>query len=147
MTEPSLLIETVKMIDVNNWNKFIQEVYGKPYNFQQQDGCKEEGLETFVCTTTEEFLEWGMEETEYKATEIPFKVSKNDEEMGVNFKTWLNTTPEETSKNFKTQSENELFWQRNFYPHIDMIAHDLYLKGLLEPGEYTINMDCYYGLM
>ena len=145
MTKPSLNIETVKMIDVNEWDKFVQDVYGKPYNFQQQDGCKEGGLETFVCTTTEEFLEWGMEETEYKATEIPFEV--NGKEMGVSFKTWMNTTPEETAKYFEFQSDNELFWQRSFYPHIDMIAHDLYLKGLLEPGEYTINMDCYYGLM
>jgi len=67
--------------------------------------------------------------------------------MCVSFKTWMNTTPEETSKYFEFQSQNELFWQRNFYPHIDMIAHDLYLRSLLEPGEYTINIDCYYGLV
>ena len=36
---------------------------------------------------------------------------------------------------------NQLFWERNFYPNVNMIANDLHSKGLLESGEYIIVID------
>jgi hypothetical protein len=35
----------------------------------------------------------------------------------------------------------ELCWERNFYPCLDMVVNDLYKKGLIEEGEYVINID------
>jgi hypothetical protein len=61
--------------------------------------------------------------------------------MGVSFETWLNTSPEDTKKYFEFEYENKLFWERNFYPHVSMIIKDLYKKGLIEKGEYDINID------
>lgn len=37
--------------------------------------------------------------------------------------------------------ELELFYKRNFYPHLDMVTDDLYRKGLIEEGKYIINID------
>lgn len=34
-----------------------------------------------------------------------------------------------------------LFWERNFYPDIHVIANDLCKKGLLLAGEYDIKID------
>lgn len=34
-----------------------------------------------------------------------------------------------------------MWWVRNFYPDVNMVANDLYEKGLLEAGEYLINID------
>lgn len=39
-----LNIQTKKVIEVDDWNEFVKEFYGKPYNFQQQDGCKDRGV-------------------------------------------------------------------------------------------------------
>jgi hypothetical protein len=81
--------------------------------------------------------------------------------MGVSFEAWLNKDPEaplnpsdKELKNcnyfFPQQDKEEwkndkshinLFWERNFYPHIDMIINDLYAKGLLEKGEYLIDIN------
>ena len=36
---------------------------------------------------------------------------------------------------------HELFWDRNFYPHVSMIIKDLENKGILKEGEYIINID------
>jgi arginyl-tRNA synthetase len=132
-----LKTKTVKLVSVHDWDEFVVEVYGKPYMFQQQDGCKERGIEriTAPCKNYEDF----------ENTEIPFVV--NGEEMGVSFETWLNTSPEDTLKQFKDEYEgnaafyNDLFWERNFYPDVDMIVNDLYSKGLLEADEYTIVID------
>ena len=41
----------------------------------------------------------------------------------------------------KDQWAIDLWWERNFYPNIQMVANDLHSKGLLEAGEYTINID------
>jgi hypothetical protein len=109
---------TVKLIDVADWDNFVKEIYGKPYSFQQQGGCKERGIESFILP--DDFC-W-----DYESPNIPFGG------MGVSFEAWLNT-PVETYE--------EMFWERNFYPCHLMIANDLYDRGILEAGEYVINID------
>ncbi len=36
---------------------------------------------------------------------------------------------------------HELFWYRNFYPHVSLIIKDLENKGILKEGEYIISID------
>jgi hypothetical protein len=127
-----LKTKTVKQVSVQDWDEFVSSTYGKPYVFQQQDGCKERGTEEI--TVPEVYVD-----CDYEETEIPFEV--NGREMGVSFETWLNTAPEETAKHFGSDWENNLFWERNFYPEVRMIANDLHSRGLLEPGEYSIVID------
>lgn len=125
-------IQKVNQIDVYDFDKLVSETYNKKYSFQQQDGCKDRGIE---CITVPLEHPWDFENTQ-----IPFKV--NGEKMGVSFETWLNTSMEDTSKHFPEYKwYNELFWERNFYPHVDMIINDLYEKGLIEEGEYQILID------
>jgi hypothetical protein len=124
-------IKTIKQIDIDEWDGLVEQTYGKIYSFQQQDGCQPRGIVNI--TVPSNYVE------DFENTEIPFEV--NGEEMGVSFETWLNTTPEETRKHFKEDYQNRLFWDRNFYPSIDMIINDLHSKGLLEEGKYQINID------
>jgi len=128
-----LKTKTVKTITLQDWDEFVMSVYGKPYHLQQQDGCKGRGTEEITVPD-----EWA---DDHEATEIPFEVNGN--EMGVSFETWLNTSPEDTAKHFNPdyEWENRLFWDRNFYPNVSMIANDLHSKGLIEPGEYVIVID------
>ena len=130
-------INLVKQIDVEEWDNFIQKTYNKPYSFQQQDGCKNRGIE--YISTDEKYLDG----VDFENVEIPFIINGNIK--GVSFETWLNTSPEDTLKHFKepynSDWENELFWHRNFYPHVLMIVNDLCKKGLFELGEYQIKID------
>ena len=125
------MIKEVKQITVQDWDNLVEKFYGKPYSFQQQDGCKDRGIE--IINTHDEWAE------DFEATEIPFEM--NGEEMGVSFQTWLNTLPEDTAKHFEYAWGNGLFWERNFYPHASMIAKDLFEQGLLPQGEYQIAID------
>lgn len=113
---------SVIMVWSNDWDDFVTEVYGKPYCFQQQDGCRSRG--TIPLNVT------GKEYTSHFPDTIPYEI--NGDKMGVSFKTWLNTSPA-----FYT----EIFWKRNFYPDVQEIANDLFLKDLLDQGEYVINID------
>ncbi len=126
-----MIVKIVKQIEVRDWDRLVSETYNKIYSFQQQDGCKNRGIETI--STDEEWKE------DFENTEIPFEV--NGKTMGVSFETWLKTSPEETAKHFDREWGNAMFWDRNFYPHVSMIAIDLCKKGLLAPGEYQINID------
>ena len=128
-----LKTETVKLIDHHDWDKFVTSVYGKVYSFQQQDGCKERGVERFSVPSPYK------NEFDFENTSILFEV--NGDEMGVSFETWLNTSPEDTLKYFENECSNKLIWQRYIYPDLFMIVDDLYSKGLLEEGEYVINID------
>jgi hypothetical protein len=39
----SIRIQTKQVIDVQDWDQLVIETYGKPYSFQQQDGCHSRG--------------------------------------------------------------------------------------------------------
>lgn len=127
-----------RVVDVSDWDELVMDTYKKSYSFQQQDGCKSRGV---VHITIPEECE------DYGELEIPYKI--NGDDMCVNFKVWLNTSIEDINTKFeevngKPESypgQNDLFWERNFYPAVQMIANDLFEKGLIEAGDYTINID------
>lgn len=126
-------VQTKQVIDVNDFDNLVIETYGRPYCFQQQDGCQDRG--NFNITVPD-----GADDFENDT--VPEEV--NGEEMGVSFAAWLARDPKEwngittgTDVSFKL----DLFWQRNFYPDIQMVANDLHAKGLLPAGKYTIDID------
>ena len=125
---------TVKMVDVSDWDKLVKETYGKSYAFQQQDGCKARGIV---------HLEVPADEYDYENDSMVEKVNGPDE--GVSFKAWLARDPKQHMKDEKKNENNDweinLFWDRNFYPHVSMIINDLYKKGILEKGDFSIDID------
>ena len=119
-----------KVIEVRDWGKLVEETYGRPYSFQQQDGCKAREMFSLTVPSNDS-------DDEEMNDSIPEEV--NGEQMGVKFKVWLERDPKIFS--FDSDWENVLFWERNFYPEIYIIANDLHKKGLIEAGEYSINID------
>jgi hypothetical protein len=126
----ALKIKTVKMIDVQDWDDLVVKTYGRPYSFQQQDDCKDRGV---VGLTVPE------EANDYENDTVPEIV--NHEEMGVSFAAWLARDPKQPLPGRSDEWAVSLWWDRNFYPDVQMIANDLHAKGLLEAGEYSINID------
>ena len=126
-----LNIRTEQVIDVHDWNSFVVEAYGRPYHFQQQDGCKGRGsFHLRVPDKAEDF----------EAESIPEEV--NHDEMGVNFAAWLARDPKQKlSSPDDYRLRLDLWWERNFYPNIQMIANDLHAKGKLAAGDYMIDID------
>lgn len=127
-------IRTEKVIDVSDWDDLVEKTYGRPYSFQQQDGCKSRG--NFHLTVPDEEAE------DIPCDFVPEVV--NHEEMGVSFKAWLARDPKQGllgRVNENSPWEIPMWWERNFYPNINMVANDLHAKGLLEAGEYTIDID------
>ena len=127
--------QTKKVIDCSDWDNLVQETYGKPYCFQQQNGCQERGTVDITIPS-----KW---ENDFKNNSIPEVVNGN--KMGVSFKAWLEHDPNQPLKDEKEHGDHEwmieLFWERNFYPSLYMVANDLHAKGLIEAGEYTIKID------
>jgi hypothetical protein len=127
----------VNYASVQEWDKLVEDTYKKPYSFQQQDGCKPRG--TFKFTVPCEYGE------DYERDTIKEEV--NGPEKGVSFKAWLARDPKTPLKDeddYKTGSNQtyiNMWWERNFYPTVEMIIQDLQSKGLLELGEYVIDID------
>lgn len=125
-----LQINTIQTIGVSDWDNFVSKTYGRPYSFQQQDDCRSRG--NFRLTVPEEAYD-------YENDTVPEKV--NGEEMGVSFKAWLERDPKqklETEDKWDRENGLSLWWARNFYPDVQMVANDLHEKGLLEAGSYCI---------
>ena len=126
--------KNIKIVEVRDWDKLVSETYGKPYSFQQQDDCKDRGMEHITVPE---------HENDYKNDTIIEKV--NGPEMGISFQSWLDRDPKTKMKDEPDREnsvwELELFWERNFYPNVSMVVNDLYKRGLLEAGEFSINID------
>lgn len=128
-----LKFSEVKMIDVGDWDDLVRKTYGKPYSFQQQEGCQDRG--TRSITIPSESYNEDMNDS------IPEEV--NGEEMGVKFDVWLARDPKQHLSHYKGTPDLglNLFWERNFYPNLQTVANDLYAKGLIDAGDYIINID------
>lgn len=125
------IFKTQKVIDVSDWDALVVETYNRPYSFQQQDGCKER-QRVHITIPDEPY--------DYENDSIPEVV--NGEEMGVSFKAWLARDAKQPLSSGREDSFGlGLFWERNFYPDIQMIANDLHDKGLIEAGDYVIDVD------
>jgi len=119
-----LVYKETRVVDVYDWDNFVSTTYNKPYNYQQQEGCKSRGFEYFTVPAN-------YTDDENMHDEIPYEI--NGRQMGVKFKTWLEATGEEYP--------DCLFWARNFYPDRNTLINDLYNKGLLEAGTYLLIID------
>lgn len=119
-----------KIIEVSDWDKVVKDTYGRPYSFQQQDGCKDRG--TFEFTVPNRAYD-------FRNDIVPEEV--NCDEMGVSFSAWLKRDPKLPLVDNDSDFSLKLWWERNFYPEFQMVANDLHSRGLLEAGGYTINID------
>jgi hypothetical protein len=127
-------IRTEKVIDLQDWDNLVIETYGRPYSFQQQDGCQGRGTFKFEVPNGEY--------DDYKNDTVPEIV--NHDEMGVSFAAWLKRDPKAPLTGEGEEEDGfslHLWWARNFYPEFQTVANDLYSKGLLEKGKYTIDID------
>ncbi len=123
-------IRTEKVIEVSEWDDLVEKTYGRPYCFQQQDGCQERGLFRFKVPD---------KANDYEPETVPEVV--NHPETGVSFAAWLARDPKMPLATEKDDFSRNLWWIRNFYPSPQMVANDLHAKGLLEAGEYAVEID------
>jgi hypothetical protein len=120
-----------RIISLQEWNETVRKTYGRPYHFQQQDGCKDRGM--FRFSVPDEYTD------DCERDIVPEVV--NHQTMGVSFKAWLARDPKKPLADGSTDFSLELWWDRNFYPDVQMIANDLHAKGLLKKGDYVIEID------
>lgn len=125
-------IRTEKVIDVGDWDNLVEETYKRTYSFQQQDGCKKR--QRVHLTIPEEAYDYENESVHEDV---------NGEQMGVSFKAWLERDPEQKipDKRGFGNDFTDMWWKRNFYPDVQMVANDLHAKGLIEAGNYVIDID------
>lgn len=123
----------VNVIDCYDWDKLVTDTYGKPYSIQQQDGCMDRQMLELTIPD---------EADDYENDTLPEEV--NHPEMGVSFAAWLARDPNQplnTTNGLRSDFGLNLWWNRNFYPDLQTLANDLHAKGLIDAGEYVINID------
>ena len=124
-------------MDCSELDDLVKKTYKRTFSFQQQDGCKDRG--THHVTVPIQHPE------DYTNDEVPVnkqgdaRDEQGHEVMGVSFKGWLARDPALWKGSPKWH--REMYWERNFYPHVDMVLNDLHAKGLLPAGEYVIEID------
>ena len=74
---------TERVIESGDLDELVTETYGRPYQFQQQDGCKSRGIEYITVPEPEAY--------DCEDDSIPEVV--NGDDYGVSFKAWLARDP------------------------------------------------------
>ena len=131
---PELKTITDTVVDSFEWDRFVKQVYDRPYTFQQQDGCRQRGVSYFTATPGQyEFVEH-ME----PVPTGPIEGIRSC--FGVSLEEWVGRSPEAA---FDPDRPNRTgtYWERNYYPPIDELASDLCEKGLIAPGRYVLLVD------
>jgi len=126
---------TEVVISVQDWDSLVEETYGRPYCLQQQDGCKER---------QRVYIQVPSDADDFEQESVPEIV--NGDEMGVSFQSWLIRDPNQLLNELRPDWDNgkdslRLWWLRNFYPTIESVINDLYTEGLIEAGDYSIDID------
>jgi hypothetical protein len=121
---------TVEIIDCHELDRIVADTYGRPYCFQQQDGCKDRGTVNVQVPS---------DGYDYENDTVPEVVSHPY--IGVSFKAWLARDPKQPLSRDEGQFGLELWWQRNFYPSVDMVLNDLHNRGIIDAGDYVIDID------
>lgn len=127
---------TEQVISTSELDRIVTSTYGRPYCFQQQYGCRSRGRE-YVTVYNEE-------EGDYQFDDFPndtIKEEVNGPEEGVSFKAWLERDPKQPLLNDPSEFSLRLWWHRNFYPTTDMVLQDLHKRGIIDAGNYTIDID------
>ena len=78
---------------------------------------------------------------DYENDTVPEEVNHDD--MGVSFKAWLARDPAQqldTKDDWERRHGLRLWWERNFYPEVGMVANDLHEKGLIEPQNALLHL-------
>ena len=75
-------IQQKQVISIQDWDSFVVKTYGKPYCFQQQNGCQERGNFNITIPSSD---------NDFENTTIPEEI--NGDEMGVSFAAWLARDP------------------------------------------------------
>lgn len=91
-------IRTEQVIAVQDWDKLVQETYGRRYSFQQQDGCKER-QRVRICVPDEDYMD-------FENDTVPEIV--NGDDMGVSFAAWLARDPNQPT------TEDEIRYVRKY---------------------------------
>lgn len=123
-------IKTKQCISLQDWDDLVKKTYDRPYSFQQQAGCRNRGSYTINIPEDCE---------EFENDTVPEEI--NGEDMGVSFAAWLARDKDEWNGGYQDKPHAYLYWYRNFYPDIQMVANDLFEKGLVPAGTYDIEID------
>lgn len=125
-------IRIEKMIDDAEWNKLVIETYGRPYDFQQQDGCRDRGIFAMTVPAAAE---------DYENETV--REGLNHDEKGVSFAAWLARDPNQKLSDPDAQDDYCLgvWWGLYFYPDLQIVANDLHARGLLADGGFAIAID------
>ncbi|TDP29888.1 hypothetical protein [Nocardia ignorata] len=122
----SLTGRTVTLIHESEFSKLVTETYGRPYRFQQQDGCR-----------------WGQDTVYLFDVPHPEGGWESIEEFrgcyaeGVpTVEEWANTPIGDYEHSWQT----ELHWRREFYPPFEAVIDDLHARGLIDAGSYGLHI-------
>jgi len=130
-----LKTKTEIVIDDSDWDELVKETYGRPYCFQQQGECRDRGVYRFKVPDTFDYDKYTEDDVSDDAEDNATNY------MGVKFAKWLERDPNQPLLNQTDDWQLEMWWERDFYPDLNVVANDLHKRGLLDAGEYTIDVN------
>lgn len=116
--------EEITLIHESQFSAMVAEVYGRPYQLQQQQPMGQD-----TVTQPYSVPEFEGRDTEYNVSFAEW--STRDPDLGPDGQLWSGTMP---------QLDKELWWHRQYFCDPQMILNDLHAKSLIPAGTYRIHV-------
>lgn len=121
----------IRQVSDSDFDDLVMATYGKSYSVQQQAGCRDRGVIDITVPSVYDYNDDYADNIEQAIA---------DDLYGVKWDDWLNLDPNDLRLG-EENWEREMNLQRNVYPPMHDLINDLYAKGLIEAGEYQIEID------
>lgn len=158
-----LNVKIVKQINESEFSELVRKTYNRPYRLQQTDGCysrgsftltiSSNGCEAYPTTAMSNggdgespvsFQEWIQRDRNE-----PIPISEKDIEAyealknsSISNKSFYDPNNESNKKSREVGGLlNTLWWEREFYPDLNELLDDMLSRGLIEEGEYEMEID------
>ena len=122
----------IRQVSDTDFDNLVMKTYGKSYAIQQHEGCRDRGVIYISVPSL-----YDINVNEYPDT---IEQAIDEDMYGVRWKDWLAVDPNDERLG-EDEWDRELNLQRNVYPPMHDLINDLYEKGLIEAGEYQIEID------
>lgn len=134
-----LVGKPVTLIWEDDWSRLVTQVFGKPYQFQQQGEMHGQNS-IYAFTVPENFDDWDIEGVDRDIQEWLTKEMPRTETHPAVKDGQVVYVERDRDEWPPRDLTVKLWWLRENYPDFDVVMCALARKGLIDPGEYALHI-------
>ncbi|MBB3752468.1 hypothetical protein FHT44_004980 [Mycolicibacterium sp. BK634] len=131
--------KNITLILESDWSELVAEVFDRPYNFQQQAGCRSNDT-IWKFTVPESFKDWDLNAVDAAIEQWRNSEPHRNEQIPA-VRDGKVVYVEHPRREWPMSDFSlKLWWERENWPEFEDVMCVLARRGLIDPGEYALHI-------